>query len=75
MSVLLEMSGVFSGYDKADVLSGVSIKVNKGEITCLLGANGAGKSTLIRTLLRLMPLHKGKIKFADTDITEKTRMK
>ena len=71
MSVLLEMSGVFSGYDKADVLSGVSIKVNKGEITCLLGANGAGKSTLIRTLLRLTPLHKGKIKFADTDITEK----
>jgi branched-chain amino acid transport system ATP-binding protein len=49
------------GYDDADVLSGVSLTVRPGEITCILGANGAGKSTLIRAILALTPPRSGRV--------------
>jgi branched-chain amino acid transport system ATP-binding protein len=48
----------------------VSIKVEKGQITCILGANGAGKSTLIRSILGLTPANRGKIVFNGADITQ-----
>ena len=48
MAGLLEIEGVHTAYDKADVLEGVSLKIEPGRITCLLGSNGSGKTTLIR---------------------------
>jgi branched-chain amino acid transport system ATP-binding protein len=42
MADLLEIEGVCAGYEKADVLQGVSLAVKAQSITCLLGANGAG---------------------------------
>ncbi len=57
------------GYDQADVLSGVSLTVRPGEITCILGANGTGKSTLIRAILSLTPPRGGRIFHDDVDIT------
>lgn len=57
------------GYDQADVLSGVSLTVRPGEITCILGANGAGKSTLIRAILSLTPSRGGRIFHDGVDIT------
>jgi branched-chain amino acid transport system ATP-binding protein len=57
------------GYDQADVLSGVSLTVRPGEITCILGANGAGKSTLIRAILSLTPPRGGRIFHDDVEIT------
>ena len=47
----LEIDNVRAGYDKADVLDGVSLAVAPGRITCLLGSNGSGKTTLIRSIL------------------------
>ena len=69
MSAGLELDGVFAGYDQADVLSGVSLRAQANEITCLLGANGAGKSTLIRTVLGLTPARRGRVLFDGRDIT------
>ena len=66
---LLEIERIFTAYDRIDVLENVSIKVEQGEITCILGANGAGKSTLIRSILGLTPANRGKIVFNNTDIT------
>ena len=43
--------GVTTAYDKADVLQGVSLSVEPGKITCLLGSNGSGKTTLVRSIL------------------------
>jgi branched-chain amino acid transport system ATP-binding protein len=57
------------GYDEADVLSGVSLAVKPGEITCILGANGAGKSTLIRAILSLTPPRGGRILHDGVEIT------
>ena len=66
---LLEIEHIFTAYDRIDVLENVSIQVERGEITCILGANGAGKSTLIRSILGLTPANRGKIVFNNTDIT------
>jgi branched-chain amino acid transport system ATP-binding protein len=57
------------GYDEADVLSGVSLTVQPGEITCILGANGAGKSTLIRAILSLTPPRSGRVVHDGVEIT------
>ena len=66
---LLEIDHIYTAYDRIDVLEEVSIKVERGQITCILGANGAGKSTLIRSILGLTPANRGKIIFNDADIT------
>ena len=69
MSGLLEIENVYTGYASADVLQGVSLSVNAGSITCLLGANGSGKTTLVRSILGLTAPRAGRILFDGTDIT------
>jgi branched-chain amino acid transport system ATP-binding protein len=69
MSGRLDIDGVHTAYDKADVLDGVSLKVEPGRITCLLGSNGSGKTTLIRSILGLTPARAGRIAFEGADIT------
>ncbi len=69
MSGTLEIQSVYTAYDKADVLQGVSLKVEAGTITCLLGSNGSGKTTLVRSILGLTPPRAGRIVFDGTDIT------
>lgn len=65
----LEVRDIYTAYDKADVLEGVSLNVAPGKITCLLGSNGAGKSTIIRSILGLTPPRAGSISFGDKDLT------
>ena len=69
MTGRLEIDGVTTGYDKADVLRGVSLTVEPGSITCLLGSNGSGKTTLIRSILGLTPPRDGRIALDGRDLT------
>ena len=69
MASMLEIEDVYTAYDKADVLQGVSLAVEPGSITCLLGSNGSGKTTLIRSILGLTPARAGRIVFDGADIT------
>jgi branched-chain amino acid transport system ATP-binding protein len=69
MSALLEIAGVYTAYDKADVLQGVSLEVATGSITCLLGSNGSGKTTLIRSILGLTAPRAGRVVFDGREIT------
>ena len=69
MASVLDIQGVYTAYDKADVLEGVSLKIEPGRITCLLGSNGSGKTTLIRSILGLTPPRAGRIVFEGRDIT------
>jgi branched-chain amino acid transport system ATP-binding protein len=69
MSARLDIENVTTAYDKADVLDGVSLTVEPGRITCLLGSNGSGKTTLIRSILGLTPPRAGRIAFDGADIT------
>jgi len=63
MSGTLTVRNIYTAYERTDVLSGVSIDVAAGSITCILGSNGAGKSTIIRSILRLTPPRSGSISF------------
>lgn len=65
----LLIENITTAYDKADVLQGVSLEVEPGRITCILGSNGSGKSTLIRSILGLTPPRSGKIIFDGQPIT------
>ncbi|WP_108261932.1 ATP-binding cassette domain-containing protein [Mangrovicoccus ximenensis] len=47
---VLELRNVNKSFGPIDVLHDISLKINAGEVLCLLGDNGAGKSTLIKTL-------------------------
>jgi branched-chain amino acid transport system ATP-binding protein len=69
MSSGLILEDICAGYDKADVLSGVSLEVKPGKITCILGSNGAGKSSLIRAILSLTPPRRGRVLHDGADIT------
>ena len=69
MAGMLEIENVYTAYDKADVLQGVSLSVSAGQITCLLGSNGSGKTTLVRSVLGLTPARAGRIVFDGADIT------
>jgi branched-chain amino acid transport system ATP-binding protein len=65
----LRVERVSTAYDRADVLQDVSIEVDPGSITCLLGSNGSGKTTLIRSILGLTPPRSGQIWFEGRDLT------
>lgn len=69
MKYQLIVDDIYTAYDKADVLEGVSLTVNPGTITCLMGSNGSGKTTVLRSILGLTPPRRGRIRFGDTDIT------
>jgi branched-chain amino acid transport system ATP-binding protein len=66
----LAVEDVYTAYDKADVLEGVSLAARAGKITCLLGSNGSGKTTLIRSILGLTRPNKGQITFEGTRLTD-----
>jgi branched-chain amino acid transport system ATP-binding protein len=69
MAAGLIVERISTAYDRADVLQEVSLTVEPGTITCLLGSNGAGKTTLIRSILGLTPPHAGRIAFEGSDLT------
>ena len=68
---MLEVNGIHTFYGLSHILFGVSFKVSKGEIVCLLGRNGAGKSTTMKSVIGLTPPKNGGITFKGTEITGK----
>lgn len=65
---LLEIADLTARYGAGDVLKGLSIDVDEGEIVTLLGSNGAGKSTTLRSVSGLVPNVSGSIKLAGQSI-------
>ncbi|WP_421997825.1 ABC transporter ATP-binding protein [Roseovarius confluentis] len=65
---MLELQGVNSGYGAAQVLRDLSLRVEAGEILCLLGRNGAGKTTTMQTIMGLLPLMSGRITLDGQDL-------
>jgi branched-chain amino acid transport system ATP-binding protein len=61
--MLFELDDLSSGYGRSLVLRGVSLEIAAGEIVALIGANGAGKSTLLNTVMGLIRVQRGDIRF------------
>jgi neutral amino acid transport system ATP-binding protein len=69
-SRLLEAEGVVAGYNaEFDILNGVSIVVEAGQIVTVVGPNGAGKSTLMKTVIGLLVPRHGRVLWQGADIT------
>ena len=66
---VLEINGLHSAYGKIEVLHGIDIRVEPGQIVSLIGAHGAGKTTLLRTISGMPQARAGEIRFFGQDIT------
>lgn len=66
---LLDVSGLVAGYGITEVLRGVDLAVEPGEIVALLGSNGVGKTTFNKALSGLVTPKAGRIRFAGEDLT------
>jgi len=64
---------IFKAYANVEAVSGVSFKIEEGEVFGLLGPNGAGKSTIIRLILDFIEPDKGKIEVLGGKFSEKTK--
>ena len=65
---LLEIENLRVSYGQVEVLHGISLHVDEGEIVTLLGANGAGKSTTLLSVSRLVNPTEGRIVFDGIDL-------
>ncbi len=68
---MLRLKDVDTFYGPSQVLSNVSLEINKGEIVCLLGANAAGKTTTMKTIFGLVRPRKGTVEFEGQPIERK----
>ncbi|MBW1991268.1 MAG: ABC transporter ATP-binding protein [Deltaproteobacteria bacterium] len=65
----LEIRDLTSGYGEVQILWGVTLSLEKGKLTTLVGSNGVGKTTLLRTVMGLLRPWQGSVSFAGRDIT------
>ncbi len=66
---LLEVTDLHAGYGSVEVLRGVSLSMQAGELVALLGSNGAGKTTFNAVLSGLLAASSGRVRFDGQDLT------
>lgn len=69
-SPLLIAQDIWKNYGSIEVLKGVSLQVDKGEMVSIVGASGAGKSTLLYVVSTLEKADKGKVFFENQDLSD-----
>ena len=68
---LLRLENVRAGYGHMEILHGIDLYLDEGEIVTLIGANGAGKTTTLNAICGLVRVTGGSIRFRDRDITNR----
>ena len=68
ISPALELKDIYAGYGETEILHGINLSVNIGEIVAIIGPNGAGKSTAIKAILGLLNITKGSVLLNGDDI-------
>ncbi len=71
MSALIEFQGFNKFFGEAQVLKGIDLSVQSGEVVVILGPSGCGKSTLLRCLNGLEVAHSGSLRFAGVELLDK----
>jgi branched-chain amino acid transport system ATP-binding protein len=69
--MILEVNNIYTAYGLSQILFGVSLKVQEGEVISLLGRNGVGKTTTLRSIMGLTPPQSGSIKWRGEEIAGK----
>ncbi len=69
--LLLDVRGLHAGYGKAEVLSGLNLKLPRGSVVTVIGPNGAGKSTTLNALMGVLP-SKGEVIFDGQSLANAT---
>ncbi len=67
--LVLRAQNIYSGYGKLQVINGIDIHINEGELVTIIGPNGSGKSTLIKTLIGLVKLFAGEVFIRDIEVS------
>ena len=70
--VLVEAANLHAGYGEMNILDGVSLALEAGEIGVVIGPNGAGKSTTLKALFGLLRISEGSVRFDGADVTNAT---
>jgi len=68
-AALLSLQQVTTYYAQMRILEGISLRVDEGELVCLLGGNASGKSTTLKTILGIVRPRAGRVLLGDQDIT------
>ena len=69
---LLEVRDLHAGYGKLEILKGVSLDVQSGQVVSIIGPNGAGKSTVFKTLFGLLPARQGRVTLDGENVTNRS---
>jgi len=67
---LVAIDDVHKSFGSIEVLKGVSLSVQRGEVACIIGPSGSGKSTLIRCVNALVPFQRGSIKVLGIEVND-----
>jgi branched-chain amino acid transport system ATP-binding protein len=66
---LLEVRDLHAGYGKMEILRGVNLRIEAGQVASIIGPNGAGKSTVFKTIFGLLAARQGRVVFDGQDVT------
>ena len=69
---LLRIDAINQYYGGSHILRNVALEAMAGEVTVILGRNGVGKTTLLKSMMGVVPVRSGTVRFGDTDITHDT---
>ena len=67
---MIKANNIYKSFGNVNVLKGVDLTINKGEVACIVGASGAGKSTLLQIIGTLEKADKGNISINNQDISK-----
>lgn len=68
-SGILRVEGLVTGYGRQEIVHGVSLTAERGEVLCIFGPNGSGKSTVIKAIAGALPAWSGRITLDGEDLT------
>ena len=69
---MLSIKEIYAGYGEIEIIHGISLEVNQGEIVSIVGPNGSGKSTLLKSIFSLVDIMGGDINYLNSDLTKFT---
>ena len=69
MGTILELNGIKKYYGKKEVLKGIGIQVEEGQVISVLGPSGCGKSTLLNIIAGILPLDEGSVRIYGKEVS------